>query len=108
MYGISTVMAFGSVYLLYIRSNHFEFRPSVFWGFFMKHKRVGGFLSALLFLISTILLSQELGTAVGIILGILQWTLFASVITLFMPFKKFKALYLILLCLVVSCVELLQ
>lgn len=109
MFGLSILLAFGSVYLLYVYSKHMALlSSSAVQRVLIKRKMLSTVLSALCFAISAVMLMYRLGLVNGSLVGVLLWILLASIVTLFMLFKKVRVKHFVLSSLAISCLEFLQ
>ncbi|ALJ05803.1 hypothetical protein APS56_11995 [Pseudalgibacter alginicilyticus] len=105
MYSLLIVLNFISVWCLYTAAHRVEFAKTGIHEKLSKNRRAARGLALMFYLLSTIIMVSLFGFTTGILVNIMLWTLFASLITLFTPFQKVKAIHLWGLLLLVIGVE---
>lgn len=105
MFTIAFCLSCLSVYCLYTISDKIEVEKKGILLFLQERKTLARFLAGSTFVLSTLILSTQVGPAVGILTSVMLWTVLACSIILFMPFEKVNWSYWAIGVLVSAVIE---
>ena len=107
MYTLSIVTSFLSVLALYAVADRVEFAKPDWMQWLDAHATVARLSAAILFGVSTFLLTVTMGLATGIFASLTLWMLLAGLMVLFAPFERISQFHLGLILLASIGIEVL-
>lgn len=94
MQSLAIILLFGSAWCVYSKSAKVEFTKKGWTLWLSNHPRFALGVALAAYSAGTFLLTQSLGVVAGVLAGLVIWMIVASLVLLFAPFQKLKALHL--------------
>ena len=105
MYSLPVIFSLISVYCFYATAKKVEVDKKRLMKYLDEHPRLSSTLAVFFFLLSTVLLTQYIGIASGILGSIVLWSTWMSSMILFAPFQVLKQNHVILVSVLIISLE---